>query len=580
MRLDTIALFRDLNVQASWLVIDGADRFYRTTVHMHEGIQNPSYAPLEAHEIETFELTNIVNFLRLEQEHPLSEVDVLWIDDPQPLGMVPIIKSLYPEVLIVWRCHVHVDPEPSIKCFIQDLMKGILKPERDYALAEFIRLRGHKGGHSGADAYVFHQTAFANNLGLLAEDKPKIHIMPPCINPLSFKNMQLNDALVEATLVKYGIMTPRTGRDAKVPPIVLEVSRFDPYKGPLELIVAFTEAAKKMPLDLQKDIRLVMVSSLPGDNPSGVRLARLLQEFVDALDLSDFPEEQRAGGSNDLRKRIFLLMLDDKSPWERLIERLAKASKFDKDRIEGISREVRELASLPIPEAVASLEYCGLISPELASKLVAEPLPTGVTATPEQKAALLTVLQQTRARRHPGGTAVTRRRVEQDSLNGKELNAFEVNALQSSALVNVQFSSKEGFGLTVSEALVKSLPGYEGVAVVTLVGGIRPQAEVCECLTIEYLPEEAAASLQAYRSLPDHPDDVYFQKLFKDISARTSVRNLTDHLSRATTMPEPERVSMCRAARDGVLKHFSTWVNVHNILRGMALGARCGASTV
>jgi len=145
--------------------------------------------------------------------------------------------------------------------------------------------------------------------------------------------MLINSSLVESTLVRYGVMQPRVTRSACVPPVVLQVSRFDPYKGPLELITAFVEAAKLLPLSLQREVALAMASSLPEDNPSGIRLARLLQEYIDSLDLSEFPEEMRAGGPSDLRKRMFLLLLDDKAPWERLCARLAKNSGFDKERL-------------------------------------------------------------------------------------------------------------------------------------------------------------------------------------------------------------------------------------------------------
>jgi len=571
MRLDTVALVRDLGARAKWLVIDGADPFYKATVHMHEGIQNPKYAPLSQEEIETFYLTNLVNFLRLEQEHPPGDIDILWIDDPQPIGVGLIVKTLFPQTLVIWRCHVHVDPEESIGGLIHDLVMGNLRDGRDDILKEFLKSRQHD--KAGAyDGVVFHEMHFAANLKMA--EHPGVHVMPPCINPLAFKNMLINNSLVESTLVKYGVMQPRVTRSACVPPFVLQVSRFDPYKGPLELITAFVEAVKSLPTSLQLEVALVMASSLPGDNPSGVRLARLLQEYIDSLDLSVFPQEMQAGGPKDLRKRIFLLLLDDKTPWERLCERLAKESDFDVDRLAGVEKEIQELADLGIMNIVERLETSGLIDPELGKTVLKDPVPAGVTFTSEQKAATAKVLSEARARRHPGGTAVTARRVDRGSLNGKEINAFEVSALQSSALVKVQFSSKEGFGLTVSESLVKQMPGYEGVMVTTLVGGIRAQAAACECLTIEYPPEEVAASLAVYRSLPDHPTQAYWDNLFKEIARRKSVTELRDHIRHAATMPDAERVRMSNAARQGVLTNFSTWVNVRNILNGIALAAR------
>jgi len=298
-----------------------------------------------------------------------------------------------------------------------------------------------------------------------------------------------------------------------------------------------------------------------------------MQSFVDSLDLEALPEGQRAGGPWDLRKRIFILMLDDKAPWERLVDRMAHKGDLDPDRMAGIAREIQELAEFPIKQILERLDTCGLISRELAEQCGEEPLPTGITFTSEQRKAVLEVLANSRAERHPAGDPVIQRRAEQGSFTGKELNAFEVSALQSAALVTVQFSSKEGFGLTVSESLIKELPGYEGVLVGTLVGGIRSQAEVCNFLTVEYPPEEAAASLARYRALPERPDQAYLRDVFKEISIRKSVRALTEHVRHGATMPDHERQRMSRAARNGVLKHFSTWVNVRNILHGIEKAA-------
>merc|ERR1712032_1669485 len=203
-----------------------------------------------------------------------------------------------------------------------------------------------------------------------------------------------------------------------------------------------------------------------------------------------------------------------------------------------------------------------------------EPLPSGVACTPAQKNAMLDVLETRRTRRHPGGTAVMRRRAEQDSLTGKEINAFEVNALQSGALIAVQFSSKEGFGLVVSESLVKHLSGYEGLVICTLVGGIKPQADVCDCFKIEYPSDEVAESLKEYRDLPDHPSESFFHELAERIAARSSVRQLIQFIKDAATLPDEERIRKSKAARDAVMANFSTWANVHNIMLGLVKAAR------
>lgn len=573
MRLDTTALLRDLGAKPKWLVTDGAERFYTSCNKIREGIQNPNYEPLQQADVETYHLASIVNYLRMEQEHPPSEIDAVWIDDIQPLGLGLLLKSLHPDILLLWRCHQHVDPEPSIGDLIRDLTHGTLRTGRDDVLLQFLSRNGYSNG-KGQDVLVFHHKAFADSLRVAHH--PGVHIMPPCINPLAFKNMRINDYLVEATLVKYGVMTPKVGRNARVPPFILQVSRFDPYKAPLEVITGFVEAVKGLPEQLQREICLVLVSTRPGDDEkmTALRLSRVMQSFVDALDLDAFSKDLQPGGPMDLRKRIYILMLDDKTPWERLVEFMSHKGDLDPDRMAGIAREIQELAELPIAQIIERLDSCGLISRELATECGNEPLPTGITFTSEQKKAVLEVIANSRAERHPAGDPVIQRRAEQGSFTGKELNAFEVSAFQSAALVTVQFSSKEGFGLTVSESLIKELPGYEGVLVGTLVGGIRSQAEVCNFLTIEYPPEEAAASLARYRAIPESPDHHYFRDVYKEIAVRKSVQKLTEHVRNGATMPDYERQRMSKSAREGVLQNFSTWVNLRNILEGIALAAK------
>merc|ERR1712137_780582 len=248
-------------------------------------------------------------------------------------------------------------------------------------------------------------------------------------------------------------------------------------------------------------------------------------------------------------------MGDDKAPWERLLEKRQMLQSESARTLEcdGFAQKVRSLAHLQICDAIASLERCGMLSAALADQLLATPSPSGVSFNQQQKRAALELLETRQAQVQPGGTATVHHHARHDSLTGKQINAFEVNALQSGALVKVQFSSKEGFGLTVSESLVKSLPCRQGLTICTLVGGMQLQAEACECFKITYPTAEVVASLRECRALPDQPTIDYLQSLSLRIASRASTAQLRDFIRTAATLPRDERLRRRGAARKAVL---------------------------
>lgn len=237
MRPDTTVLLRDMGISTDWLVMDGCAPFYNATVHMHEAAQDPRYKPMQMSEIEMIQMICCQNVVRMEKERILEGCDIVWVDDPQPCSMIPAIKLLHPNIIIIWRCHIHVDPEPQVGEYLSDMVSGRLNAERDYILLNFLDTFGcdigelcnvskyDTAGDQAADMAVFHLDKFRQGLDIAEGVIPRI--MPPAINPLAFKNMPLTEDFIVATLVKYGVMQDD---DESVPPLVVEVSRFDPYK--------------------------------------------------------------------------------------------------------------------------------------------------------------------------------------------------------------------------------------------------------------------------------------------------------------------------------------------------------------
>jgi trehalose synthase len=83
-------------------------------------------------------------------------------------------------------------------------------------------------------------------------------LTPPSIDPLSLKNAEMSPATILSTADTLGI-DPRR-------PLVVQVSRFDPWKDPLGVIDAVRLVRKQVP-----GVQLVMIGALAHDDPEGMR---------------------------------------------------------------------------------------------------------------------------------------------------------------------------------------------------------------------------------------------------------------------------------------------------------------------
>jgi glycosyltransferase involved in cell wall biosynthesis len=561
MRPDTEVLLKDLGLNAQWLVMDGVDPFFRVTAHIHEAIQNPKYRPLEEEDFETLQIVWIHNIERLLREGFLDETSVIWIDDPQPAGLIPLIKALRPEITTIWRCHVHSsDPAPSVGNFLSELLQGRLDPERDHLLCEYLEFRNIRSlrpERLAVDAAVFHRQEFSE--GLEFSPGTSVFLMGPAINPLAYKNMTLTQPFISATLEKYGIKK----RSEDPPPVITEISRFDPYKGPIELIVAFLEMVKRLQdKELQKHVRLLFAGNKPGDNPLGENILKSTRSFVASLPVSTLPSTLQ--GRHDIRSRIHILELSDVSREDSLLKILRQFTSLDAGLEITLHTELLELRNAPADEALRGLSRVGFLEDEVIEQIRAshelEVLVECVQFTPEQIWALTQDMQaQNRTMR-------SQRRAREGLLTGKEMNHLEVNAFQSAACVRAQFSSKEGFGLVVSEAMMKDVEGNPGVMVASLVGGIGSQVKPGLGIPVEYGDDDIEASLDMYNSLlPDQPAATY-RKLYKAIVQRPSVQAFSQALEEALLMSEADKAEMNRRAREFVLANFSSHSNVWNIV--------------
>jgi trehalose synthase len=221
-----LPLAEELGLSTRWEVIEGPADFYVATKRLHNMLQG---APLSLTPgmKEAFLSTTEENARRLD-----LEADLVMVHDPQPAAL---IASRRPGTPWVWRCHIDLSrPVHAAWAF----------------LAPFVRRY---------NAAIFHLASFAPHLPL-----PR-YLIYPSIDPLSDKNRHLDAGEIERRVGALGVPLDR--------PIILQVSRFDPFKDPVGVIRAFRLVRRYC------DCVLVLAGGTATDDPEGdTVIARVREE--------------------------------------------------------------------------------------------------------------------------------------------------------------------------------------------------------------------------------------------------------------------------------------------------------------
>jgi trehalose synthase len=235
-----LGYLRDAGIDTRWLVFDGDPPFFDMTKRIHNRLHGDlgDGGPLGNEERERFEAVARRN-LR-EATTLINEGDVVVLHDPQPLGLVPGLVAHGARV--IWTCHVGVDTANDVSRSAWDFLRGYL---------------------DAAHAWTFTRNAYVWE-GL---DARRVALIPPCIDGLSLKNVDLEPAQRESILDAAGVVEPAMEglptfirgdlavgtvvnradmvEDAPVPagaPLVLQVSRWDRLKDPLGVLRGFAES--------------------------------------------------------------------------------------------------------------------------------------------------------------------------------------------------------------------------------------------------------------------------------------------------------------------------------------------------
>ena len=220
MLYSLIPLMNDVGVSVDWRILRGTPEFFTITKKFHNAIQGD---PINLSDIKkTLYIQNNQDFASYCQ----IDADCVIIHDPQPLPLIRFYKRKQPWI---WRCHVDLSrPNPQL----WDYLKGfILRYDR----------------------------VIVSDCRYMKEDLPMDYsVIHPVIDPLSSKNKEISKDLIIRTLKKYAVPTDK--------PILTQISRFDKWKDPANVIEMFKLVKAKI------DCRLVLCGSMAADDPEGIQI--------------------------------------------------------------------------------------------------------------------------------------------------------------------------------------------------------------------------------------------------------------------------------------------------------------------
>jgi len=225
----TVPLLNDLGLVVEWRVIRGDESFFTATKALHNALQGAERTLTQEQEA-AYLATAERNAAALGD----ARYDFIFVHDPQPAAL----RQLRPDddARWIWRCHIDTSaPNAQAWSFLGGLLQGY-------------------------DAAIFTMSEFLPP----AFPVGWVDIVPPAIDPLSPKNIDLPERIARQILEWIGVEQDR--------PFVSQISRFDLWKDPLGVIAAFRLVKEEFP-----ELQLALAGSMALDDPQGWEIYRAIQ---------------------------------------------------------------------------------------------------------------------------------------------------------------------------------------------------------------------------------------------------------------------------------------------------------------
>jgi trehalose synthase len=243
-----------LGLTTEWRLIHGQPGFFAVTKAFHNALQGGRY-DLRESERELYLEVNERTAERL-----VNPYDVLIVHDPQPAAIRHFAGPRGAKW--IWRCHIDSSsPDERVSLFLRPFIE-------EY------------------DAAVFTMPEFVPP-GLRAK---RLACIAPAIDPLATKNMELPIDLCRRAIADSGVDLGR--------PLLVQVSRFDPWKDPIGVIQAYRLVKEEIPA-----VQLALIGAMAADDPEGWRLLdRVEEESADDPDMFVFTN---LGGVGSMEVNVF-----------------------------------------------------------------------------------------------------------------------------------------------------------------------------------------------------------------------------------------------------------------------------------
>ncbi|MEW6228298.1 MAG: glycosyltransferase [Bacillota bacterium] len=238
-----VPLMRDAGLGADWLTVEGTQEFFAFTKSLHNALQGMSgvmgageatgaLGGLGGAGVSAYLAVNEQEAGQIASAH--CDYDFVVVHDPQPAPLVEYLRErVRRSARWIWRCHIDLSsPAPEAWNLIRPFVEQY-------------------------DATIFTAGAYVKE-GI---DPSRVALIPPSIDPLSPKNVDIPLATCKYVIAGYGIDPER--------PLIVQVSRFDPWKDPLGVIDAYRLVKREIPA-----VQLALVGSMAADDPEGVEYHR------------------------------------------------------------------------------------------------------------------------------------------------------------------------------------------------------------------------------------------------------------------------------------------------------------------
>jgi trehalose synthase len=227
-----VPLINNVGIDEDWRILHGNPDFFTITKKFHNALQGGK--------IHFTEMKKKL-YLKTNEEFSaytrLGQNQVVIIHDPQPLPLITFYKKRQPWI---WRCHIDLT-SPNKKLW--DFLKNFIL-RYDIVV---VSLESYK-----------HKDLFVEQ-----------RVIPPAIDPLSPKNVELSRVTIEKYLKKFHILLDK--------PIITQISRFDKWKDPEGVIDVFKKVKEEV------DARLILCGSMATDDPEGYKIYERVKRKADKL---------------------------------------------------------------------------------------------------------------------------------------------------------------------------------------------------------------------------------------------------------------------------------------------------------